>query len=92
MDHTRAAGTEKMHEQRQGPLRQARWSVEDAVTVLHQNGLKLKLNTLSKFEGGIEFEVYSAQDSYGGNIVFKYPGERRLHFMIQSPIARFVHQ
>ena len=54
-----------MDEQPQGPLPQARWSLEHAVAVLHQNGLKLKPHTLSKFEGGIEFEVYSVQDSYG---------------------------
>ena len=65
-----------MDEQPQGPLPQARWSLEHAVAVLHQNGLKLKPHTLSKFEGGIEFEVYSVQDSYGQSIVFKYPSER----------------
>ena len=65
-----------MDEQPQGPLPQARWSLEHAVAVLHQNGLKLKPHTLSKFEGGIEFEVYSVQTSYGQRIVFKYPSER----------------
>ena len=65
-----------MDEQPHGPPPQARWSLEHAVAVLHQNGFNLKLDTLSKFEGGIEFEVYSAQDSYGQSIVFKYPRER----------------
>ena len=65
-----------MDEPPHGPPPQTRWSLEHAVAVLHQNGFKLKLDTLSKFEGGIEFEVYSAQDSYGQSIVFKYPRER----------------
>ena len=65
-----------MDEQPHGPPPQTRWSLEHTVAVLHQNGFKLKLDTLSKFEGGVEFEVYSAQDSYGQSIVFKYPRER----------------
>ena len=61
-----------MDEQPHGPPPQTRWSLEHTVAVLHQNGFKLKLDTLFKFDGGIEFEVHSAQDSYGQSIVFKY--------------------
>src|SRR6516164_6428710 len=78
-----------MDEQPQGPLPQARWSLEHAVAVLHQNGLKLKPHTLSKFEGGIEFEVYSVQDSYGQSIVFKYPRERWVYNDNDYGIDRF---
>ena len=78
-----------MDEQPQAPLPQARWSLEHAVAVLHQNGLKLKPYTLSKFEGGIEFEVYSVQDSYGQSIVFKYPSERWVYNDNDYGIDRF---
>jgi len=78
-----------MDEQPQGPLPQARWSLEHAVAVLHQNGLKLKPHTLSKFEGGIEFEVYSVQDSYGQSIVLKYPSERWVYNDNDYGIDRF---
>ena len=65
-----------MHEECQEPLPPTRWSLEDAVKVLCQNGLKIKLDTLSKLNGGIEFQVYSAQHSDDQVIVFKYPSER----------------
>jgi hypothetical protein len=38
--------------------------------------LEPKFNTLSKLQGGIEFQVYSARRSDGQRIVFKYPSER----------------
>ena len=78
-----------MDEQPQGPLPQARWSLEHAVAVLHQNGLKLKPHTLSKFEGGIEFEVYSVQDSNGQSVVLKYPSERWVYNDNDYGIDRF---
>jgi fructosamine-3-kinase len=65
-----------MDEQCREPLLPTRWSFEDAVKVLYQNGLKPKFNTLSKLQGGIEFQVYSAPGSDGQRIVFKYPSER----------------
>jgi hypothetical protein len=65
-----------MYEQRQEPLPPTRWSLDDAVKVLNQNGLKLKSNTLCKLDGGIEFQVYSAQHSDNQSVVFKYPSER----------------
>ena len=65
-----------MYEPRREPLPQTRWSLEDAVKVLYQNGLKPKSNTLSKLHGGIEFHIYSARESGGQAIVLKYPSER----------------
>jgi hypothetical protein len=78
-----------MREQCQKPLPPTRWSLEDAVKVLHQNGLKLKLNTLSKLNGGIEFEVYSAPLSEDQAIVFKYPSERWVYNDNDWGIDRF---
>jgi hypothetical protein len=65
-----------MDEQCREPQQPTRWSLEDAVKVLHQNGLKPKFNTLSKLQDGIEFQVYSARGSDDQCIVFKYPSER----------------
>ena len=71
------------------PQRQTRWSLEDAVKVLHQNGLRLKFNTLSKLHGGIEFQIYSARESGGHAIVLKYPSERWVYNDNDWGIDRF---
>jgi aminoglycoside phosphotransferase len=71
------------------PLRQTRWSLEDAVKVLHQNGLKTNFNTLSKLHGGIEFPVYRARESGDQAIVFKYPSERWVYNDNDWGIDRF---
>ena len=78
-----------MYEPRREPLPQTRWSLEDAVKVLHQNGLKPKSNTLSKLHGGIEFHIYSARESGGQAIVLKYPSERWVYNDNDWGIDRF---
>jgi hypothetical protein len=78
-----------VNEQRQEPLLPTRWCLEDAVKVLHKNGLKLKLNTLSKLNGGIEFQVYSARHSDDQAMVFKYPRERWVYNDNDWGIDRF---
>jgi hypothetical protein len=78
-----------MHEQFQEPLPPKRWSLEDAVKVLRQNGLKLKLNTLSRLSGEIEFQVYDARDADDQTIIFKYPSERWVYNDNDWGIDRF---
>jgi hypothetical protein len=85
----RAARAGAMHEQRLEPLPQTRWSLKQAVEVLHQNGWRPKFNTLSKLHGGIEFQVYSARHSSGQAIVFKYPSERWVYNDNDWGIDRF---
>jgi hypothetical protein len=77
-----------MYEQYE-PLPSARWSLEDALEVLHQNGLKPESNTLSKLHGGIEFQVYCARIADGRGIVFKYPSERWVYNDNDWGIDRF---
>ena len=76
-----------MYEQRQEPLPPSQWSLEDAVRVLHRNGLQPK--SLSKLHGGIEFQVYSAQNSGGQATVIKYPSERWVYNDNDWGIDRF---
>ena len=76
-----------MYEQRQEPLPPTQWSLEDAVRVLHRNGLQPK--SLSKLHGGIEFQVYSAQNSGGQATVIKYPSERWVYNDNDWGIDRF---
>ena len=78
-----------MYEPRREPLPQTRWSVEDAVKVLRQSGLNPKLNTMSKLNGGIEFQVYSVRDCDDQAIVFKYPSERWVYNDNDWGIDRF---
>jgi aminoglycoside phosphotransferase len=51
--------------------------------------LKLKLNTLRKLNGGIEFQVYSAHESDDRGVVFKYPRERWVYNDNDCGIDRF---
>ena len=78
---------EPMYEQRQEPLPQSQWSLEDAVRVLHRNGLQPE--SLSKLHGGIEFQVYSAQNCGGQATVIKYPSERWVYNDNDWGIDRF---
>ena len=78
-----------MHEQCHEPLPATRWSHEDAVKVLRRNGLKLKLDTLRKLNGGIKFQVYSARYFDHQAIVFKYPSERWVYNDNDWGIDRF---
>jgi hypothetical protein len=78
-----------MYVRRQEPLPQTRWSLEQAVDVIRQNGLKIRLNTLCKLNGGIEFQVYSARHSDRQVIVFKYPSERWVYNDNDWGIDRF---